>query len=61
MAIKYDITKDYLYQQGLEQGQEKAIEIIQLLQGGTMSIEKVAEHTGVSTEYVRRMAEKLKR
>ncbi len=59
--LKYDVTKDYLYQQGMEQGQEKAIEIIQLLQDSTMSIEKVVELTGAPLEYVQRMAEKLKR
>ncbi len=61
MGLLYDITKDYLYQQGKEEMQEKAIEIIQLLQDGTMSPEKIAELTGVSIEYVQRMAEKLKR
>ncbi len=65
MGLLYDITKDYLYQQGVEQGQqemqEKTIDIIQLLQDGTLTTEKVAELTGVSVEYVQRMAEKLKR
>jgi hypothetical protein len=61
MGLLYDITKDYLYQEGLEKGQEKAIDIIQMLQNDTMSTEKIAELTGVSIEYVQRMAEKLKR
>jgi predicted transposase YdaD len=61
MGLLYDITKDYLYQEGLEKGQEKAIDIIQMLQNGTMGTEKIAELTGVSVEYVQRIAEKLKK
>jgi predicted transposase YdaD len=61
MGLLYDITKDYLYQEGLEKGQQKAIDIIQMLQDGTMSTENISELTGVSIEYVQRMAEKLKR
>ncbi len=61
MGLLYDITEDYLYQQGQQEMQEKTIDIIQLLQEGTMSTEKIAELTGVSITYVQRMAEKLKR
>jgi hypothetical protein len=55
MGLLYDITKDYLYQEGLEKGSkrlEKGLEkgkhevVVNMLRKGTLSPEQIAEFTG---------------
>ena len=67
MAIEYDITKDYLYQQGLEKGVEKGQEEMQrkmiesMLKRQTIRPEEIAEIAKVPLEYVQQIAEELKK
>ncbi len=63
MGLLYDITKDYLYQQGVEKGQkETKRQIIEsMLKRETMSPEEIAEIVKVPVEYVRQIAEELKK
>ncbi len=62
MGILYDITEDYLYQQGIEKEIEKGIEkatqdmTAELLKEGTLPIEKIASPAKVSVEYVQQVA-----
>ncbi len=69
MALTYNITEDYLYQQGVEKGIEKGVEkgekakekrlIIKMLKDKTLSLEKIAELAEVPVEYVKQIAEEL--
>ncbi len=74
MGILYDITEDYLYQQGIEKGIEQGIEkgiekgvekgkqdvIAELLKEGTLPIEKIASMAKVSLDYVQQVARERK-
>ncbi len=73
MPITYDITKDYLYKEGIKEGEKKGekrgekkgIEegkktiIIEMLKDEDMSIEKIATFAKVSVEYVRELKQSL--
>ncbi|CAA9286528.1 MAG: hypothetical protein AVDCRST_MAG56-4184 [uncultured Cytophagales bacterium] len=71
MAITYDITKDYLYQQGQEQGiergrkqgqQEMPRQMIEnLLKLETISPENIAKAASVPLEYVQQIAAELEK
>ncbi len=54
MGILYDITEDYLYQQGIEKGKQDVI--VELLKEGTLPIEKIASMAKVSVGYVQQVA-----
>ncbi len=58
MGILYDITEDYLYQQGIEKGKQDVI--VELLKEGTLPVEKIASTTKVSVGYVQQVAKGLK-
>ncbi len=62
MGLLYDITKDYLYKEGLEKGEEKGVAkvIINMIKKGTMPLEQIADFTGVSLNEVKRIANELK-
>lgn len=63
MGLTYNITEDYLYQEGLEKGQrtkEKNI-VIKMLKDKTLSIEKIAEFAEVTIEYVKQVEKELKK
>ncbi len=71
MGLLYDITKDYLYQEGLVKGEEQGLEkglakgkhevVVTMLKDGTLPIEKIAAFTGVAVDEVRRIAQELKK
>jgi predicted transposase YdaD len=63
MGLTYDITKDYLYQEGLEKGLEKGKKemIIELLKDGTLSVQKIAALAKVPVERVKELAKELKK
>ncbi len=63
MGLLYDITKDYLYQEGLEKGQQEMQRkmIVTMLEDKTLSPEKIAEFAHVPLEYVQQVAEELKK
>lgn len=74
MGLTYDITKDYLYQQGMEQGREEGIEkgiekgvekgkrelITEMLLDGTLTVEKIAALAKVPVTYVKQLSKELK-
>jgi predicted transposase/invertase (TIGR01784 family) len=67
----YDITKDYLYKEGLEKGKQEGLEkglekgkhevVVNMLRKGTLSPEQIAEFTGVVVEEVKKIAKELKK
>lgn len=65
MGLLYDITKDYLYQEGLVKGEEKGLVkgkhqvVVNMLRKGTIPLEEIAEFTGVPVEEVRQIAKEL--
>jgi hypothetical protein len=63
MGLTYNITEDYLYQEGLEKGQKtKEHElIVEMLKDGTLSIDKIATLVKVPVERVRQIAKELKK
>jgi predicted HTH domain antitoxin len=63
MGLLYDITKDYLYQEGLTKGIEKGKKelIISLLEDKAFSIEKIARLAKVSADYVEAIAKELRK
>jgi predicted transposase/invertase (TIGR01784 family) len=75
MGLLYDITKDYLYQEGLEKGKQEGLEkgkqeglekgkhevVVNMLRKGTLSPEQIAEFTGVVLEEVKKIAKELKK
>ncbi len=71
MGLLYDITKDYLYQEGLtkgrEEGKQEGIEegkrelIISLLEDKAFSIEKIARLAKVRVDYVEAIAKELRK
>ncbi len=59
MGLLYDITKDYLYKEGLAKGKHEVV--VNMLKEGTLPIEQIAKFTGVSLSKVKRIAEELKK
>ena len=59
MGLLYNITKDYLYQQGKEETKRQIIEDMIKLQ--TISLEDIAQVARVPIEYVQQIAEELKK
>ena len=57
MGLLYDITKDYLYQQGKEETKRQIIEDLIKLQ--SISLESIAQVAKVPLEYVQQIAEEL--
>jgi hypothetical protein len=66
MGLLYDITKGYLYQEGLAKGEEKGAEntrremIVEMLRDGTLAHHKIAALAKVPIEYVTEIAQELK-
>ena len=58
MPITYDITKDRLFNKGLEAGREEGLEqqkdrmILKSLDQGILTVEQIAEMAEVSIDYV---------
>ncbi len=67
MGLLYDITKDYLYQEGLEKGLTKGREeskrefIARLLARQKLTVEEIADAAGTTVEHVEAVAEELKK
>ena len=63
MGLTYNITKDYLYQEGMTKGreEEKRGLITDMLKDGTLTIEKIAGLANVPVEYVKQIAIELKK
>ena len=61
MGFTYNIAEDFLYQEGLATGLEKGKKdiLIKMLTDKTLSIEKIAEFTDVTVEYVKLVAKEL--
>jgi predicted transposase YdaD len=61
MGLLYDITKDYLYQEGREKGreEEKREIVAKMLAKQKLSIEEIAEVSGVTVAYVESIAKEL--
>ena len=57
MGLTYNITEDFLYQQGLERGKKELI--VEMLRDGTLATEKIASMAKVSVEYVKQVAQEL--
>jgi predicted transposase YdaD len=70
MERLYDITKDYLYQEGLLKGEERGIEkgaentrreiIVEMLRDGALAHHKIAALAKVPIEYVTQISQELK-
>ena len=67
MALDYDIRKDLRYQQGMQKGLEEGLEkkqykmILAFLKLGKLSMEEIANAAEVSLDYVKKIAEELKK
>lgn len=63
MGLTYNITEDYLYQEGISKGreEEKRGLIINMLKVKTLSKEKITELAEVSLEYVKQLEKVLKK
>ena len=75
MGLTYNVTEDFLYQQGIEKGIEQGIErgiekgiekgtkamIVRMLNDKTLTVEKIAELAEVAVGYVRQVAKALKK
>ncbi|MBD0254592.1 MAG: hypothetical protein ICV83_02635 [Cytophagales bacterium] len=63
MGLLYDITKDYLYQEGLTKGkeEEKREFIARLLATGEFSTDQLARYARVTVAYVEAIAPELKK
>ncbi len=59
MGFNYNIKQDYLYQQGRKE--EKEDLIVRMLKDKTLSVEKIAELMDVPAEYVKQMAQELRK
>lgn len=58
MGLTYNITEDYLYQQGKETRNREIV--VKMLKDKTLTIEKIAEILDVTVEYVKGVASQLK-
>jgi transcriptional regulator with GAF, ATPase, and Fis domain len=66
MGLLYDITKDYLYQEGLSKGREEAEKkqreaIAKMLAKQKFNVEEIADMLGVTVPYVEAIAKELKK
>ncbi len=66
MGLLYDITKDYLYQDGLAKGREELEKskreiIAKMLANQKLSAEEIADIVGATVEHVKAVAEELKK
>jgi transcriptional regulator with GAF, ATPase, and Fis domain len=66
MGLLYDITKDYLYQEGLSKGREEAEKkqreaIAKMLAKQKFNVEEIADTLGVTVPYVEAIAKELKK
>jgi hypothetical protein len=59
MGLTYNITEDYLFQEGLKT-KERDI-VIKMLKDKTLSIEKIADLIGVTVDYVKQVEKELKK
>jgi len=57
MGLTYNITEDYLYQEG-QKTKERDI-VIKMLKDKTLSIEKIADLIGVTVDYVKQVDKEL--
>ncbi len=58
MGLTYNITEDYLYQQGKETRNKEIV--VKMLKDKTLTVEKIAEILDVTVEYVKGVASELK-
>ncbi len=58
MGLTYNITEDYLYQQGKETRNREIV--VKMVRDKTLTIEKIAEILDVTVEYVKGVASQLK-
>ena len=58
-----NITEDYLYQEGITRGreEEKRGLIVEMLNDGTLTVEKIASFAKVSVEHVEQIEKELKK
>jgi predicted transposase YdaD len=67
MGLLYDITKDYLYQEGREKGREEGREeekreiVAKMLTKQKLSVEEIADLFKVTVAYVEAIAKELKK
>ncbi len=63
MGLLYDITKDYLYQEGVNKGreEEKRENIAKMLARQKLSVAEIADTLGVTFEYVESIAKELRK
>lgn len=59
MGLTYNITEDYLYQEGRKQ--EKVELTIKMLKDKTLSIEKIAQILDVTVDYVKQIEKEIKK
>lgn len=62
MAITYNIKEDAFYQEGLEKGLEQGKKemVMQLIKDGTLTIKKIAEITGMTTQQIKSIEKTMK-
>jgi predicted HTH domain antitoxin len=63
MGLSYNITEDYLYQEGRKQEKQELTEslAVKMLKDRTLSIEKIAEILNVTTDYLKQIEKGLKK
>ena len=75
MGLTYNVTEDFLYQQGVEKGIEQGIEqgvekgvekekremIVRMLKDNTLSVKKIADIAGVTVAHVKQVAKELEK
>jgi hypothetical protein len=63
MGLTYNITEDYLYQEGQKTKEKELINTltVKMLNDRTLSIEKIAEILNVTTEYVKQVEKEIKK
>lgn len=63
MGFSYNITQDYLYQEGQKVKEKELIAqlTIKMLKDKTLSVEKIAELLSVTTDYVKQVEKELKK
>ena len=59
MPITYDIEQDSLYQEGIEQG--KKFIIAKMLKNPSLTVDKIAQFTGTSVEFVEQVRRESER
>ncbi len=63
MGLLYDITKDYIYQEGLTKGreEEKRVIVAKMLAKQKLSVEEIADLFEITVAYVEAIAKELKK